>query len=87
MPISISSPSTIILDKIRIEEFSIKPQDNKITIHYSKGYIDNNNIYIPKEYDRADLSNIIFNPDTYEIVKNELYVLLENYINNPIDRI
>lgn len=79
MPLDIT-PNTITLDKVRIEQFTVSPQDATLMIHYSKGCNDENGQYVPKEYDHASFKNIVFNQDLYEAVKSALYIKLNEYL-------
>ena len=80
MPISLNQPSTITIDKLRIDQFTISPKEKSVTIHFSKGYEDAGGNFIPKEYNRADLKDVEFDHTMYESVKNSLYSLLSSYL-------
>ena len=75
MPANIT-PTTMTLDKIRIEQFTVSPQKNAVMIHYSKGYNDTEGNYVPKEYTSKNLIDVEFDPTLYEQVKTTLYNLL-----------
>ena len=81
MPIILNTPVTFVVDKVRIEEFSINAQSNNVTIHYSKGYEDNDGKFVAKESSRVDVKDVAFDPDLYQQVKTALYVLLSNEVN------
>ena len=80
MPISLTQPSTITIDKLRIDQFTINPKEKSVTIHFSKGYEDVDGNFVPKEYSRADLKEVEFDHSIYESVKNSLYGLLSSYL-------
>lgn len=82
MPISLSTPITVTMDKVRIEEFSVNAQNNFITIHFSKGYEDDTGQFVAKESGRADLKNVTVDPALYEQIKDALYSLLSNELIN-----
>jgi len=72
------TPTTITLDKVRIEQFTVSPQLNAVMIHYSRGYNDENGQYVAKEYDRVDLKDVSFEQGLYDQVKDTLYELLSS---------
>jgi hypothetical protein len=81
MPISLNNPITIIVDKVRIDQFSVSPQRKSVTIHFSKGHEDASGNFVPHEYDRVDLENLDFDPTLYNQVKDYLYQLLSARLN------
>ena len=81
MPIILNTPVTFVIDKVRIEEFSINPQANSVTIHYSKGYEDIDGKFFTKESSRVDVKDVAFDPALYQQVKAALYLLLYNEVN------
>lgn len=81
MPITLNTPLTVVIDKVRIEEFSINPHANSVTIHYSKGYEDSDGKFVTKESSRVDVKEVAFDPTLYQQVKAALYVLLSNEVN------
>lgn len=81
MPITLNAPSTVIIDKVRIEEFSINAQSNNVTIHYSKGYEDVDGKFVTKESSRVDIKDATFDPTLYQQVKATLYSLLSVEVN------
>lgn len=78
MPISLNTPTTITIDKVRIDEFSVRTQNNSITIHFSKGYEDAAGQFVAKEFDRVDLKNVVVDPTLYGQIKDILYALLND---------
>lgn len=80
MPLDVT-PTTITLDKIRIEQFTVSPQIGAVMIKYSKGYNDENGQYVPKEYESENFSDVTFDATLYEQVKSALYALLESKFN------
>lgn len=81
MPIILNTPLTFIVDKVRIEEFSINAQSNNVTIHYSKGYEAVDGKFVVKESSRVDVKDVAFDPTLYQQVKAALYSLLSNEVN------
>lgn len=81
MPLDVI-PKTIVLDKIRIEQFTISPQLNAVMIQYSEGYNDAQGNYIASEYKHANIENVTFDQDLYESVKTALYELLNNHFSS-----
>ena len=81
MPIILNTPVTFVVDKVRIEEFSINAQSNNVTIHYSKGYEDADGKFVTKESSRVDVKDAAFDPTLYQQVKAVLYSLLSNEVN------
>lgn len=81
MPIFLNVPTTITIDKVRIDEFSVRPQENSVTIHFSKGYEDATGQFIAKEFDRVDLKNVAVDPALYVQIKDVLYTLLNDELN------
>ena len=81
MPLNLNQPTTITLDKVRIEQFTVSPQLNAIMIHYSRGYTDENGQYVAKEYDAINFVDVAFDPTTYNVVKDSLYSLLDSKLN------
>lgn len=81
MPIILNTPITFVVDKVRIEEFSINAQSNNITIHYSKGYEDVDGKFVIKESSIVDIKNAAFDPILYQQVKTILYSLLSVEVN------
>lgn len=81
MPISIETPITVTIDKIMIDEFTIRPQDGTVVIHFSKGYEDPSGNFVAKQYDSVTLKNITFDPTLYEQVKDALYSLLSSELS------
>lgn len=75
MPANVT-PTTMTLDKVRIEQFTVTPQNNAVMIHYSKGYNDAEGNYVPREYTSMNLLDVTFDPTLYEQVKTTLYNLL-----------
>jgi len=80
MPLDVT-PTTITLDKVRIEQFTVNAQLNAVMIHYSRGYNDENGQYVAKEYDRVDLKDVSFEQGLYDQVKNALYSMLNVHLN------
>lgn len=78
MPISLNTPVTVTIDKVRIDEFHVSPQNMSITIHFSKGYEDANGQFVAKEFDRVDLKNINIDSTLYGQIKDTLYALLSD---------
>ena len=76
MPISITPSATFTIDKVRIDEFAVRPQNKTVIIHFSRGYEDAEGNFIPKEFDRVDVKNVDFDPTLYSQVKDTLYSLL-----------
>jgi hypothetical protein len=76
MPITIDQPTTITIDKIKINNFSVSTQGNQITIHFSKGYETPEGEFVSKEFDRVDIKNATVDPLLYSQVKDALYALL-----------
>ena len=81
MPIILNTPLTFVVDKVRIEEFSINAQSNNVTIHYSKGYEDGDGNFVAKESSRVDVKNAAFDPTLYQQVKAVLYSFLSSEVN------
>jgi len=81
MPLDVS-PTTIVLDKTRIEQFTVSPQIKTIVIKYSKGYNDVNGEYVPKEYSYVNFENIEFDQNLYSLTKDILYDMLKSHLNN-----
>ncbi len=81
MPIILNTPVTFVVDKVRIEEFSINAQSNNVTIHYSKGYEDVDGKFVTKESSRVDVKDAAFDPTLYQQVKEALYSLLSVEVN------
>jgi hypothetical protein len=80
MPLDVT-PSTITLDKVRIEQFTVSPQLNAVMVQYSRGYDDANGQYVPKEYANANFMDVSFDQSLYDQVKSALYVMLSSYLN------
>ena len=78
MPISLNTPTTITIDKVRIDQFSVSPQDMIVTIHFSRGYEDPNGQFVSKEFDRVDLKGVSVDPTLYGQIKDTLYALLSD---------
>ena len=76
MPISLTTPTTIVIDKLKIDAFSVSPESKSVTIQFSKGHEDADGKFVPKEYDRVDLKNVDFDATLYSQVKDVLYNLL-----------
>jgi len=76
MPIPLNAPTTITIDKIRIEEFTVRPQEMIVTIRFSRGYEDPQGNFVSKEFDSVDIKGASFNASLYEEVKTTLYDLL-----------
>ena len=76
MPISLNQPTIVTIDKLRIDQFIVHPKNKTITIHYSKGYEDQDGNYVPKEFAGLDLRDVEFDPTLYSQVKDVLYSLL-----------
>ena len=76
MPISLTNPTTITIDKIKINNFSVNTQGNQVTIHFSKGYETPEGEFVSKEFDRVDIKNTTIDPSLYSQVKDALYALL-----------
>ena len=81
MPITLNTPTTVVINKVRIEEFAINAQSNSVTIHYSKGYEDIDGKFFTKESSRVDVKDVAFDPALYQQVKAALYLLLSNEVN------
>ena len=84
MPISLDTPKTFILDKIRIDKFEVIPESGSVVIHFSNGYENELGQFISVESLRADFQSVEFEPTLYQSVKNTLYEMLLEYINSPI---
>ena len=82
MPLNLNAPITTVLDKVRVEQFTVSPQLNTIMIHYSIGTTDENGLYVPREYSVANFQELTFDPSLYESVKTALYALLGEKLNN-----
>jgi hypothetical protein len=54
----LEQPSTVIIDKARIQKFTIDPQYKRVTIQYSKRHEDSEVKYFPKENCKVDLVEI-----------------------------
>jgi len=80
MPLNIT-PTTITLDKVRIEQFTVSPQNGAVMIRYSKGHEDSNGQYTPQEYDHVNFLDVTFDPDLYKQVKEALYAMLDAHLN------
>lgn len=80
MPLNIA-PKTVTLDKVRIEQFTVSPQNGAVMIRYSKGYEDSNGQYIPQEYDHVNFLDVTFDQDLYTQVKDTLYMMLDAHLN------
>lgn len=80
MPININA-SSITLDKVRIEQYTVSPQTNVVMIKYSKGYNDADGNYIAKEYSSVNLEDVVVNENLYNLTKDFLYELLNSYLN------
>ncbi len=76
MPISLNSPITVVLDKLQIDEFTVRPQQRHVVIHFSRGYVDAEGNFVSKEFDRVDLKNVDIDPTLYSNTKDALYALL-----------
>lgn len=87
MPIPLNTPTTITIDKVRIDEFSIHTQNNCVTIHFSKGYEDATGQFVAKEFDRVDLKNVVVDPTLHGQIKDVLYALLTNELANRDSRL
>lgn len=83
MPLNIT-PTTVVLDKVRVEQFTVSPQIGAVMIRYSKGYEDANGQYVPQEYDHANFSEVSFDSVLYDQVKTALYDLLQQHLNPPV---
>lgn len=81
MPADLNTPVTTILDKVRVEQFTVSPQLGTVMIHYSIGNNDENGQYIPKEYASINFEEQTFDPTLYEQVKQALYDLLATKLN------
>lgn len=83
MPLNIT-PTTITLDQVRVEQFTVSPQDGAVMIKYSRGYNDENGHYVPKEYDSANFLDVTFDETLYNQVKSALYALLDSRLNPQV---
>ena len=81
MPLNIT-PTTITLDKVRVEQFTVSPQIGAVMIRYSKGCEDENGQYVPQEYDHVNFDGVDFDANLYDQVKSALYALLESHLNS-----
>lgn len=80
MPLNIT-PTTITLDKVRVEQFTVSPQNGAVMIQYSKGYDDPaTGQYVPQEYLHANFTEVAFDPTLYDQVKSALYSLLQSHL-------
>ena len=82
MPLNLTSPTTVVLDKVRGEQFTVSPQLGTVMIHYSKGHDDENGQYIAKEYAYENFEEVAFDSTLYNLVKDALYDLLSDKLNN-----
>ena len=82
MPLNLTSPTTVVLDKVRVEQFTVSPQLGTVMIHYSKGHNDENGQYIAREYASENFEDVVFDSTLYDLVKNALYDLLNTKLNN-----
>ena len=82
MPLNLTSPTTVVLNKIRVEQFTVSPQLNAVMVHYSKGCDDENGQYVPREYATINFKDVNFDPTLYNSVKDALYSLLNAELNN-----
>ena len=80
MPLALNTPITTVLDKVRVEQFTVSPQTGTVMIHYSRGS-EENGTYSPREYDVANFEEVQFESDLYESVKAALYNLLNEKLN------
>lgn len=81
MPINVAA-SSITLDKVRIEQYTVSPQINAVMIKYSKGYNDSNGNYIAKEYTYVNLEDVVVGQNLYDLTKDFLYELLNNHLTS-----
>ena len=80
MPLNLNNPITTVLDKVRVEQFTVSPQMNTVMIHYSRGYEENGQ-YVPKEYSSENFEDVSFDATLYDAVKSALYDLLNSKVN------
>lgn len=83
MPLDVT-PNTITLNKVRVEQFTVSPQLNAVMVQYSRGYEDSDGTYIPKEYDRVNFLDVTFDQNLYDQVKNALYSMLNDHLNQGL---
>lgn len=81
MPLTLNTPETIVIDKIRIDEFSVRPQDKIVTIYYSRGYENEQGGFMSKGHDQISFKDVEFEPTQYESVKTTLYQMLSDHLN------
>lgn len=83
MPLTLTNVETIVLDSVKIEQFSVMPEGGLVTIHYSIGHIDESGNFVAKKFDRMDLKGVEFEQSLYDAVKAKLYSLLDSQLNTP----
>lgn len=76
MPINLKNPQSIVIDKVKIDKIEIFPDSKNIILHYSKGYLENDE-FIAKSSDRIEIANAEIPLDLYTSVKDFLYNLLD----------
>lgn len=81
MSLTLSTPKTVTLDKVRIEQFTVSPQNGAVMVHFSKGYEDAGGQYTPQEYDHVNFLDVTFDQDLYTQVKDTLYAMLDAHLN------
>lgn len=79
MPINLKNPQSIVIDKVQIDKIEIFPDSKSITLHYSKGYVENDE-FIAKSSDRIEINNAEIPLELYSSVKDFLYNLLDSNI-------
>lgn len=77
MPINLKNPQSIIIDKVQIEKIEIFPDSKSIILHYSKGYLENNE-FVAKSSDKIEVPNAEIPLELYSSVKDFLYDLLDS---------
>jgi hypothetical protein len=82
MPVNLQNTTTIIIDKIRIDQFSVDVRNNIITIHFSKGSENELGEFIVQSFDRIDIVNANIDPTLHAQVKDSLYTLLLDKLNS-----
>lgn len=81
MPLTLNNVETIVLDSVKIEQFSVTPEGGLVTIHYAIGHVDELGNFQAKKFDRIDMKGVEFEPALYDAVKAKLYSLLDSQLN------
>lgn len=84
MPLTLSTTETIVLDTVKITQFTVSPEGGAVIIHYAIGHLNDQGQFIAKRHEHTTFKGVEFENDLYDSVKTKLYDLLGSRLNSNI---